>query len=307
MRGVCSRLLLPYRRSDVTRAGHGQTRARMIAATLRSRHPSATEESNAIADFLDRETAKIDALVARKERLIELLQEKRTALITRAVTRGLDPNVPMKDSGVEWLGEIPAHWEVKKKLSTFDHYGVGHEGGQTKPTMDDEGPFLLRAGNRAGQSRQAEQADDVRTSECHLPDREARQGEDFLRGRRAVRPDAGAVQPWSPRISLRSTRSVSTLRTYPGSGCHPLQKSTSRAALRYCVIRRLKRSRCRGGITGKHDASTDAVERSLVVLAFRPSEQERIVTYLDRRQPGSTPSSPRSAKPSTTSRSSAPP
>ena len=68
----------------------------------------------AIVAFLDRETAKIDALVARKERLIELLQEKRTALITRAVTRGLDPNVPMKDSGVEWLGEIPAHWETTK-------------------------------------------------------------------------------------------------------------------------------------------------------------------------------------------------
>ena len=70
------------------------------------------EEQQAIADFLDRETAKIDGLVARKERLIALLQEKRSALITRAVTRGLDPNVPMKDSGVEWLGEIPAHWEV---------------------------------------------------------------------------------------------------------------------------------------------------------------------------------------------------
>ena len=68
-------------------------------------------EQRAIADFLDRETAKIDALVATKERLIELLQEKRTALITRAVTRGLDPNVPMKDSGVEWLGyRFPAHW-----------------------------------------------------------------------------------------------------------------------------------------------------------------------------------------------------
>ena len=52
--------------------------------------------------------------MAKKERLIELLQEKRTALITRAVTKGLDPNVPMKDSGVEWLGEIPAHWEVKR-------------------------------------------------------------------------------------------------------------------------------------------------------------------------------------------------
>ena len=72
------------------------------------------EEQRTIADFLDRETAKIDALVATKDRLIELLQEKRTALITSAVTRGLDPNVPMKDSGVEWLGKIPAHWEVKK-------------------------------------------------------------------------------------------------------------------------------------------------------------------------------------------------
>ncbi len=67
----------------------------------------------AIADFLDRKTAAIDGLIAKKERLIELLQEKRQALITRAVTKGLDPNVPMKDSGIEWLGEIPAHWEVK--------------------------------------------------------------------------------------------------------------------------------------------------------------------------------------------------
>ena len=70
------------------------------------------DEQSMIAAFLDRETAKIDALVAKKQRLIELLQEKRTALITRAVTRGLDPNVPMKDSGVEWLGQIPAHWDV---------------------------------------------------------------------------------------------------------------------------------------------------------------------------------------------------
>jgi type I restriction enzyme, S subunit len=71
-------------------------------------------EQHAISAFLARETAKIDALVAKKERLIELLQEKRAALITRSVTKGLDPNVPMKDSGIEWLGEIPAHWKVKR-------------------------------------------------------------------------------------------------------------------------------------------------------------------------------------------------
>jgi type I restriction enzyme S subunit len=71
-------------------------------------------EQRAIAAFLDRETARIDALVAKKERLIALLQEQRNAFITRAVTKGLDPTVPMKDSGVEWLGETPAHWEVKQ-------------------------------------------------------------------------------------------------------------------------------------------------------------------------------------------------
>ncbi len=71
-------------------------------------------EQRAIAAFLDRETARIDALVAKNGRLIELLQEKRTALITRAVTKGLDPTVPMKDSGVEWLGEIPAHWGTRQ-------------------------------------------------------------------------------------------------------------------------------------------------------------------------------------------------
>lgn len=71
-------------------------------------------EQRIIASFLDRETAKIDTLIKKKERLIELLQEKRTALISRAVTKGLDPNVPMKDSGVEWLGKIPAHWKLKR-------------------------------------------------------------------------------------------------------------------------------------------------------------------------------------------------
>lgn len=69
-------------------------------------------EQTAIATFLDHETAKIDVLVAEQEKLIALLQEKRQAVISHAVTKGLNPNVPMKDSGLEWLGEVPAHWEV---------------------------------------------------------------------------------------------------------------------------------------------------------------------------------------------------
>lgn len=77
------------------------------------------DEQRRIIGFLDRETAKIDALIAKKERLIELLQEKRTALISHAVIRGLDPNVPVKDSGVEWQGKIPAHWTPKKLKYLF--------------------------------------------------------------------------------------------------------------------------------------------------------------------------------------------
>ena len=69
-------------------------------------------EQRAIATFLDRETSRIDALAAKEQHLIQLLEEERAALITRAVTKGLDPNVAMKDSGVEWLGEIPASWVV---------------------------------------------------------------------------------------------------------------------------------------------------------------------------------------------------
>ena len=69
-------------------------------------------EQKAIVEFLDRETSKIDALVAEQEKLIALLKEKRQALISHTVTKGLDPNVPMKDSGIEWLGQVPAHWKV---------------------------------------------------------------------------------------------------------------------------------------------------------------------------------------------------
>ena len=71
-------------------------------------------EQTQIARFLDHETARIDALIEEQQRLIELLKEKRQAVISHAVTKGLDPTVPMKDSGVEWLGEVPAHWEVTK-------------------------------------------------------------------------------------------------------------------------------------------------------------------------------------------------
>ncbi len=112
------------------------------------RHPlPPLPEQRSIAAFLDRETARIDELVSRKERLIELLQEKRTALITRAVTRGLDPNSPMKDSGVEWLGEIPAHWEVKRLKYLVGKIGSGKTPRGGAERYLDDGVMLLRSQN----------------------------------------------------------------------------------------------------------------------------------------------------------------
>ena len=95
--------------------GRGTTFLELSADALGSIDiPIPTEaEQTAIAAFLDRETAKIDDLVAEQQNLIALLKEKRQALISHAVTRGLNPNAPMKDSGVEWLGEVPAHWDVE--------------------------------------------------------------------------------------------------------------------------------------------------------------------------------------------------
>ncbi|OGF66814.1 MAG: hypothetical protein A2Y62_21805 [Candidatus Fischerbacteria bacterium RBG_13_37_8] len=82
------------------------------------------EDQIAIADFLNRETAKIDALIEKKEKLIALLKEKRQALITHAVTKGLNPDVKMKNSGIPWIGRIPEHWKlmpIKYELESLDN------------------------------------------------------------------------------------------------------------------------------------------------------------------------------------------
>lgn len=88
-------------------------------AELRVPIPKALDEQHAIAAFLDRETERIDKLITKKERQIELLQEKRAALISHVVTKGLNPDVKMKESGVEWLGEIPEGWEIKAVWMLF--------------------------------------------------------------------------------------------------------------------------------------------------------------------------------------------
>src|SRR5690606_39204495 len=103
-------------------------------------------EQTQIARFLDHETARIDALIEEQQRLIELLKEKRQAVISHAVTKGLNPTVPMKDSGVEWLGEVPAHWKVSK-LGHYAQILTGFPFPSASFSHDESDVRLLRGAN----------------------------------------------------------------------------------------------------------------------------------------------------------------
>ncbi len=121
------------------------------------------EAQSCIAAYLDGETARIDALIAEKERMLALLEEKRAALISRVVTRGLDPNAPLKPSGQAWLGEIPAHWLVERAKNLFtvrdersndgteELLTVSHITGVTSRSEKDV--YMFEADDKAGYKR----------------------------------------------------------------------------------------------------------------------------------------------------------
>ena len=113
---------------------------------LRLTLPRNNSEIQQIVNCLDRETTKIDALIAEQQRLIELLQEKRQAVISHAVTKGLNPDAPMKDSGVEWLGEVPEHWEVQKVKHLCRHIEQGWSPQCENEASEGDAPGVLKVG-----------------------------------------------------------------------------------------------------------------------------------------------------------------
>ena len=129
------------------------------------------DEQRIIAAFLDRETAKIDALIAEQEKLLTLLAEKRQATISHAVTKGLNPNAPMKESGIPWLGEVPAHWVVSP-LRYVSRIGNGSTPNRDNPdywTMDGF-PWLNSSVVNQDEVTEAERfVTDLALTECHLP------------------------------------------------------------------------------------------------------------------------------------------
>ena len=116
-----------------------------LLKTIQLSIPSLIEQ-NTIANFLDTETTRIDNLIAKQEKLIELLEEQRKSIISHAVTKGLNPNAPMKDSGVEWLGEVPEHWDVAVVKRAF----IVKLGKMLQPDQKDETDVIkkyLKASN----------------------------------------------------------------------------------------------------------------------------------------------------------------
>lgn len=131
-------------RVDMSGAAGQQRVPESFVANYRLCLPSLTHQRT-INRFLDRETARIDTLIKKKQRLIELLKEKRQAVVTNAVTRGLDPTASMKDSGVEWIGKVPAHWQVARVKHAASLVTSGPRGWSDFVT--DEGDIFFQSGD----------------------------------------------------------------------------------------------------------------------------------------------------------------
>jgi len=227
-------------------------------------------EQRAIAVFLDRETARIDALLAKKERLIELLQEKRTALITRAVTKGLDPNVPMKDSGIEWLGEIPAHWEIKRLRHISSSLGVGVVVNPSHYVADEGLPFLYGSDISEGRVH-AEQARRISPQDSRsLPKSQLRPGDLVMV--RVGAPGVTAVVP--AELDGANCASLLVIRRKPGFPA---------SWLCYALNSRYVRSQVEAvqyGAAQEQFNVSHAV--NFLVPVPRLPEQESIAAFLDR-------------------------
>lgn len=157
---ICGSKLFPEYLLSVFRAMKSEFSRMMMGSTHKTIYmPDIAElycaippmhEQSKIVTFLDYEAARIDALVEEKQRLIKLLKEKRQAVISHAVTKGIDPDVQMKDSGVEWLGEVPAHWDILRLKNISPEITVGIVVEPSKYYVDDGVPALRSLNVRPG-------------------------------------------------------------------------------------------------------------------------------------------------------------
>jgi type I restriction enzyme S subunit len=154
--------------------------------------PSAPHQQQLVSSFLDRRTAQIDGVIAKKQRMIDLLHEKRQALISEAVTRGLDPEVPTKDSGIEWVGRVPKHWSVERLKYSITKIEQGWSPQcDNRPAEDDEwGVLKVGCGNRDEFDPSEQKA--LPLDVAPMPEYEIRSG-DILMSRGNTRELVGAA------------------------------------------------------------------------------------------------------------------
>lgn len=149
-------------------------------------------DQNAIIDFLDRKTARIDTLIQKRQTLIDLLREQRTALIDRAVTKGLDPDVPMKDPGIEWLGEVPEQWSYSRFKFLYHTIEQGWSPACESRTADDGEWGVLKVGCVNGDDFNELEHKALPNSLQPRPELEIRAG-DLLMSRANTRELVGSV------------------------------------------------------------------------------------------------------------------
>lgn len=187
-------------------------------------------EQHTIADYLDRQTAKIDAMIDAKQRLLTLLAEKRRALITQAVTQGIDPNVEMKESGVQWLGRIPRHWEIVK-IKHLAKVGNGSTPLRENSLYWKDGHFPWLTSTVVNDdivTEPTELVTEIALRECHLPIIRpdsvlvAITGEGKTRGKAAlltyqatinqhmafITPDPGLIDSWFLQLFLSGSYEI---------------------------------------------------------------------------------------------------
>lgn len=231
------------------------------------------EEQIQILLFLDHETAKIDTLIAKQEKLIELLKEKRQAVISHAVTKGLNPNAPMKDSGVEWLGEVPEHWKVSTNKHLMMFVTSGSRG--WAEYYADEGKLFFRIANLTRDTIEPK----LLSLQCVLPP-EGSEGErsmirvgDLLV---SITADLGSVCVANNSIAGGYvSQHVALLR--------PNRQVASSRWLAYFILSDSAKEQLIGAGYGGTKVQLSLADLRELIVAIPPaSEQVRIESYLDK-------------------------
>jgi type I restriction enzyme S subunit len=246
---------------------------------------SPLSEQRAIAAFLDRETARIDALIRKQERLIDLLEEKRAALISHTVTKGLDPDVEMKDSGVEWLGKIPAHWEVIR-LKFLANVQSGAAKGRDLDGDDTiEVPYLRVANVQKGFVDLSDVATiTIRRNEI---DRYSLQSGDILMTEGGDYDKLGRGTVWKGQITpCVHQNHIFAVRTQAGISPHWIDMITQADYARHYFIMRSKQSTNLASISMTNLVDLPVIlppgEEAFDILAYLDRETAKIDTLIDK-------------------------